>query len=150
MKIKVKKAVKAQPPEDLEKQIDKAASDYDKASTAAKEAEKVKDKSNQKIKSLAELFGVKNGKEKIIYGRRFEAGFNEVDQPYVDEANLKKVLGDYLYLKVAPKVRVFNADTFKQLVDSGEITQEQAKKLILYKDPQKRIVVRPLKGKPTP
>lgn len=150
MKIKLKKAVKASPPKNLANQLDEAAMAYEHNSKIEKEAAGKKAKANESIKKLADMFGVKNGKERIVVGRRYEAGFNEVDQPYLDKEVALKILKQGVYQKVKKTITIIDPEIFKQLVDKGEITQDEARQIVKYNDPQRRIVVRPRKGTATP
>ena len=151
MKLPKKNAVLAIKPTNLANQVDQAAESYYSASLAEKEAQKIKAESNAQIKSLAELFGVKSGKEHLVVTSRNECGYLVVSQYSLNLKIAKKILDPEVLKKV--KVRpppIIDQEKFAALVDSGEITQQQARKIIVEGEPIKRIVVRPRKGIPTP
>lgn len=101
------------------------------------------------IKLFAENEGTTNGDQCTVKGTKYEVGYTEV-KSYglsVEEAQKrlsKAILKELIQKKTVEQVYV-DPDLFKQLVDNGTISKQDAEKILFMTGTQRRVIVRAAK-----
>jgi len=101
------------------------------------------------IKLFAENEGTTNGDQCTVKGTKYEVGYTEVTGYglSVEEAQKrlpKTILKDLIQKKTVEQVSV-DPDLFKQLVDDGTISKEDAENILVKTSSQRRVIVRSAK-----